>query len=77
MADSPCMKNRSLKAGGRLTGGRLRQVLLYILEKRRLGNDDADSTRASESRRSHPVEFYWSQTSSTANARAHRSTFGA
>ena len=48
-----------------------------ILEKRRLGNADADSTRASESRRSHPVEFYWSQTSSTANARAHRSTFGA
>ena len=37
-----------------------------ILEKRRLGNADADSTRASESRRSHPVEFYWSQTSSTA-----------
>ena len=33
----------------------------------------ADSTRASETRRSHPVEFYWSQTSSTANARAHRS----
>ena len=48
-----------------------------ILEKRRLGNADADSTRASESRRSHPVEFYWSQTSSTANATAHRSTFGA
>ena len=37
-----------------------------ILEKRRLGNADADSTRASESRRSDAVEFYWSQTSSTA-----------
>ena len=35
-----------------------------ILEKRRLGNADADSTRASESRRSDAVEFYWSQTSS-------------
>ena len=37
-----------------------------ILEKRRLGNADADCTRASESRRSDAVEFYWSQTSSTA-----------
>ena len=37
-----------------------------ILEKRRLGNADADSTRAWESRRSDAVEFYWSQTSSTA-----------
>ena len=37
-----------------------------IREKRRLGNADADSMRASESRRSHTVEFYWSQTSSTA-----------
>ena len=37
-----------------------------ILEKRRLRNADADSTRALESRRSDAVEFYWSQTSSTA-----------